>query len=152
MKKLLIVLFSAALLLLFPACAAQSEQQLRLEQCQSELEQLKNERDTLEVSMAELREQLSELRAGQPTPEEQKILDDLTRHTELIPLEPTLGGTFRFYPGLSKLLNGKYAYAYAEDGHMAAELILQYTINGDGTISWKLALYDIGDGWKLPQP
>jgi hypothetical protein len=65
------------------------------------------------------------------------IKADLIRNNSLIPAKGSLGGTMQFYKKRIHILNRKWVLAYFEDGHNAGEMLLEYTVNGNGTISWK---------------
>jgi hypothetical protein len=70
---------------------------------------------------------------------EQEIIDDLYNNPQLIPHEGVLGGTMRFH---SKddltLINSRWAFARYEDGHITGEMLLEYDVNPNGTISWNV--------------
>jgi len=76
---------------------------------------------------------------------------DLGKHKDLIPFEGVLGGEPNFIGDKFMLLLDNYAYAEADDGHIAASMILRYTISEDKSVSWKLIASDFGEGWKLNQ-
>ena len=116
------------------------------QQLLEEIEDLRQQVELLEEQAAAWESQAAVDR------EEEKLLDTLVSHPELIPFSPSLGGTFRFYRQECKLLNGRYAYAYAEDGHTAADLLYAYLVYEDGTVDWSLRLYDLGGGWTPYDP
>lgn len=146
MKKLLTVFIIGAVLLVSAACVAPAPTQ------PSEIQVLTEENALQREQIAALEQELDLMRSqeGQASEKEQLLLSDLPNQTALIPLDPQLGGTLRFYTDQAKLLGEKYLYTYAEDGHVAAEMILQYQIEGE-QITWSLALYDIGNGWKIAE-
>jgi hypothetical protein len=73
---------------------------------------------------------------GLENPEED-ILRDLFENPQLIPHEGILGGTMRFHSMDDlKLINGQWAFARYEDGHITGEMLLEYQVNRNGTISW----------------
>lgn len=76
------------------------------------------------------------------------LLDDLAQQTTLIPVQPQLGGTMRIFADLSRLLGDRYAYAYAEDGHVAVDMIFRYRQNEDASVNWQLTMFDAGNGWE----
>lgn len=67
-----------------------------------------------------------------------RVLEDLARHPELIPIQATAGGTMRFYPSQSILLPPGWVYAYFEDGHTAGHGLFEYREGTGGRIDWKL--------------
>lgn len=73
---------------------------------------------------------------GLENPEED-ILKDLYNNPQLIPHEGVLGGTMRFHSMDDlKLINGSWAYARYEDGHITGEMLLEYQVGRNGTITW----------------
>ncbi|OJV64607.1 MAG: hypothetical protein BGO41_13465 [Clostridiales bacterium 38-18] len=67
----------------------------------------------------------------------QQFLNTLTDHPELIPTEGILGGTMRWYPEMSIVLDDKFVYAYFEDGHISGHAILQYKLLGNSEVEWQ---------------
>ena len=66
------------------------------------------------------------------------VKSDLLSHPELIPYEPTMGGTMRFTgPASIILLAGGYAHARFEDGHVGGTCILEFSVKPTGAIEWK---------------
>lgn len=64
------------------------------------------------------------------------IKTDLARHPELIPVAGTPGGTMGFYAyDRIWILNGRWAYADFEDGHIGGSMLLEYWVEG-GRIRW----------------
>ncbi|MEM1484641.1 hypothetical protein V6615_07130 [Oscillospiraceae bacterium PP1C4] len=154
MKKLLIVMLSAMLLLSFTACGTGSVDAQHVQKIESELEELKQENTVLSEKNADLQKQVDDLQAARKAPsgqvtdaQKQAVLDDLPSHTDLIPIKAELGGTLRYFPEQSKVLTPNIVYAYAEDGHVSVEMLLEYVVNHDHSITWSLAAYDIGNGW-----
>ncbi|MFU8858905.1 MAG: hypothetical protein ACNA8K_00640 [Cyclonatronaceae bacterium] len=75
---------------------------------------------------------------GLENPEED-ILVDLFNNPQLIPHEGVLGGTMRFHSMEDlKLINGRWAYARYEDGHITGEMLLEYQVARNGTITWNV--------------
>jgi hypothetical protein len=75
---------------------------------------------------------------GLENPEED-ILKDLFNNPQLIPHEGVLGGTMRFHSMDDlKLINGSWAYARYEDGHITGEMLLEYQVGRNGTITWNV--------------
>ena len=66
---------------------------------------------------------------------ERDILNSLYQQNELIPREGVLGGKMRIWHAL--LLGRNWALAYFEDGHIAGNMILEYTVN-EGEIQWNV--------------
>jgi hypothetical protein len=63
---------------------------------------------------------------------------DLIARPELIPYEPTLGGTMRFTgPASIILLAGGFAHARFEDGHVGGTCVLEFAVKPTGEIEWK---------------
>lgn len=138
-----------AMLLSFAGCSRQSLKQV--EQLEQRITALETENAALKGELELLREDADASSSMQQETDarRQLVLDDLPNQTALIPIPAELGGTFRFYTDLSRVLNEKYVYAYAEDGHNAVDMLLQYSVNPDDTILWSLIAYDIGGGWKF---
>ncbi|MBL7765322.1 MAG: hypothetical protein JNJ58_04470 [Chitinophagaceae bacterium] len=63
------------------------------------------------------------------------ITDDLSKHPELIPFKPTLGGQMQF--GRITLIGEHWAVAHVEDGHIGGQLWFSYTIEGNNQVKWK---------------
>ncbi|MCA1802393.1 MAG: hypothetical protein LC662_08040 [Rhodothermaceae bacterium] len=75
---------------------------------------------------------------GLENPEED-ILTDLFNNPQLIPHEGVLGGTMRFHSMDDlKLINGSWAYARYEDGHITGEMLLEYKVGRNGIITWNI--------------
>ena len=102
----------------------------------------------LEAENLRLREELAAATAR--SRREERLLDDLMDHPELIPVSGTLGGTYRYYRDQCGLLGDRYAYAYAEDGHSMVDLLLSYREDGE-RVEWTLELFDAGGGWQPPE-
>lgn len=68
-----------------------------------------------------------------------ELIDDLIEKEEIIPHEGRLGGTMGFYaPENIFILNGKWVFAYFEDGHQSGNMLLSYSIAEDGEIEWEV--------------
>jgi hypothetical protein len=66
------------------------------------------------------------------------LKNDLLAHPELIPFEPTMGGTMRFTgPAAIILLSGGFAHARFEDGHVGGTCLLEFHVKPTGEIEWK---------------
>ncbi len=68
----------------------------------------------------------------------QNLIEDLSRHPELIPYKSVLGGHMRFFKDEIYVLTSRWVLAYFEDGHIAGKMLLEYSVADDGTISWKV--------------
>ena len=68
----------------------------------------------------------------------QALLDTLTEHHELIQIEGILGGTMRWWPEASILINDKYAFGNFEDGHIYGYSLLEYTFDDNDVPVWKI--------------
>ncbi len=67
------------------------------------------------------------------------ITQDLLRRSDLIQHEGVLGGTMGFYsPDNIHILSPQWVFAYFEDGHIRGEMLLEYSVGRDGSISWKV--------------
>lgn len=67
-----------------------------------------------------------------------ELRDDLAAHPELIPYEGVLGGKMQFTRHSIALLSTQWVYAEFGDGHIAGNCLLEYEVEGDGTITWKV--------------
>ena len=68
-----------------------------------------------------------------------RLREDLAGRPELIPFQGTLGGSMGFYdPDRIRVLNERWVLAYFEDGHVAGQMVLSYTIDEDGSIHWRV--------------
>jgi hypothetical protein len=67
------------------------------------------------------------------------LKNDLMERKDLIPYQGVLGGTMGFHDknGI-RVLNRKWVYARFDDGHIGGEMLLEYSISGDGKIDWKI--------------
>lgn len=65
------------------------------------------------------------------------LLTDLMRQPELIPHEPVLGGTLRFIPQDTYVLNDRWVLTTFEDGHVRGQMLLQYAV-ANGHIAWRV--------------
>jgi hypothetical protein len=64
------------------------------------------------------------------------LLEDLSRHPEVIPDSAVLGGTMHFT--MFRLLNRQWAMAAYEDGHVAGQMLLRFTVAPGSRISWQV--------------
>jgi len=70
-------------------------------------------------------------------------INDLTRdllsRDDIIPYEGVLGGTMSFYtPQNIHVISPRWVFAYFEDGHIRGEMLLEYSIDNYGNISWNV--------------
>ena len=73
---------------------------------------------------------------------EEEIRQDLFNKPELIPIEGVLGGTMGFHsPENIELLNGQWALATYEDGHIMGQMLLKYEVSNNGEICWEVMDY-----------
>jgi len=100
------------------------------------IEQLKLENTALKQEVNSKQKAIFE------TPEEttnffNSIKDDLkSRGSEIIKIEPVLGGNMHFT--YVSVLNNIWAYGTFEDGHISGFGLYEYTIQGNGDIEWKV--------------
>lgn len=66
----------------------------------------------------------------------QQIIDSLKERTELIPYKAELGGSMRFWN--IQLIKTQWVIAEFTDGHVTGTLLLNYKLNDDGSMEWKL--------------
>ena len=67
-----------------------------------------------------------------------QLRDSLKAHQELIPDPPAPGGTMVFVPGEQiVLLERPYVFAQYSDGHVGGYMLLEYTVDPGGVITWK---------------
>ncbi|MGI5966351.1 hypothetical protein [Anaerotruncus rubiinfantis] len=147
MKILRLVISLFVILTLLGGCAGNPP--AHISQLEEKVAALTAENDALRRQVQELaaaaEEPPSQLEEADPAKAEK--LESLLARTDLIPVEAALGGTMRYFPGEAKLLGTDLAYAYAEDGHNAVEMLLRCT--GGPAYDWTLIAYDAGGGWQL---
>lgn len=67
------------------------------------------------------------------------ITGDLLKRSDLIPYEGVLGGTMAFYsPENIHILSSEWVFAYFEDGHIRGEMLLKYSVEPNGSITWEV--------------
>lgn len=67
------------------------------------------------------------------------ITDDLLRRSDLIQYDGIMGGTMGFYTAENiYILTQQWVFAYFEDGHIQGEMLLQYTVESNGTLTWEV--------------
>ncbi|MBB4801529.1 hypothetical protein HNP37_001590 [Flavobacterium nitrogenifigens] len=67
---------------------------------------------------------------------EKFIKQELAKRTDLIPLQPTLGGKMAF--GTIQLLGSKFLIADYEDGHVEGKSLYSYKLTDSGNLEFKL--------------
>lgn len=68
------------------------------------------------------------------------ISNSLREQTNLIPLEAVLGGTMAFRS--IEILNEKWVMALYDDGHVQGQAIYEYSLQPDGSLEFKVRLFD----------
>ncbi len=136
-----------------------------IEDVARDFEEIRSERDRLARQVDELEQALAEAEqaaeAAQSLPSEREgagllpegmSLDEAEKQVtdalmdggaplirELTGLEGVLGGTMGFYTEENiTVLNDRWVHAWFEDGHVGGEMLLLYTFEEDGSISWTL--------------
>lgn len=67
------------------------------------------------------------------------LTQDLMNRDDIIPHDGVLGGTMSFYtPRNIHVLSPRWVFAYIEDGHIRGEMLLEYSIDNNGNISWNV--------------
>lgn len=66
------------------------------------------------------------------------LLEDLATHDELLPVEGVLGGSMKWWPEYSVVLNEKYVFGYFEDGHILGYALLKYSFDKDENLKWQV--------------
>jgi cell division protein FtsL len=66
------------------------------------------------------------------------LLEDLATHDELLPVEGVLGGSMKWWPEYSVVLNEKYVFGYFEDGHILGYALLKYSFDKDDNLKWQV--------------
>lgn len=66
------------------------------------------------------------------------ILSDLEKQSDLISFEGVLGGKMQYFSSESSVISTKWVLGYFEDGHIFGYSLLQYTIEDQGNIKWKI--------------
>ena len=66
------------------------------------------------------------------------LLNTLKDHHDLIKVDGILGGTMRWWPENSILINEKYAFGYFEDGHILGYALLEYSFDENDIPVWKV--------------
>ena len=66
------------------------------------------------------------------------LLETLKEHHDLIKIDGVLGGTMRWWPENSVLINEKYVFGYFEDGHIMGYALLAYSFGDDRVPKWEV--------------
>jgi cell division protein FtsB len=66
------------------------------------------------------------------------LLEELATHDELLPVEGVLGGSMKWWPEYSVVLNEKYVFGYFEDGHILGYALMKYSFDKDDNLKWQL--------------
>ncbi len=66
------------------------------------------------------------------------LLEELATHDELLPVEGVLGGSMKWWPEYSVVLNEKYVFGYFEDGHILGYALLKYSFDKDDNLKWQV--------------
>ncbi len=104
------------------------------EQLKLEIESLNNKIKSAIIPFDFVLEQLKE--KGFETPE--LLLETLNDENDLIPYEGILGGTMKWWPSESRLINNEWVLGYFEDGHILGHALLEYQIDDQQNVNWKL--------------
>lgn len=68
-----------------------------------------------------------------------RLKGELMDREELIPFEGQLGGTMDFYePESIHILSDRWVYAEFTDGHVQGGMLLEYTFEPGGEVSWRV--------------
>lgn len=67
-----------------------------------------------------------------------QFLETLSTQNDLIPIKGVLGGTMKWWPSYSVVLNEKYVFGYFEDGHILGYALLEYAFDQNNTLTWKI--------------
>ncbi len=69
---------------------------------------------------------------------ENDLVTDLMGRADLIPFDGIAGGTMGFYaPENIFIMNDRWVFAYFEDGHIAGNMLLEFTVT-EGEIEWRV--------------
>jgi hypothetical protein len=107
-----------------------AEVQMQISKEQLVLEQMV--RDVPTLSQADI-ERLKDYGFENPVLE---IKSDLQQRTELIPYDAVLGGTMHY--DKIHILSPQWVFAAFDDGHIAGDMLLEYTVADGPVISWRV--------------
>lgn len=66
------------------------------------------------------------------------LLATLSEQDDLIPISGVLGGTMRWWPENSIVLNEKWVFGYFEDGHILGYALLHYSFDASNQLIWRV--------------
>ena len=66
------------------------------------------------------------------------LLATLSEHNDLIPISGILGGTMRWWPENSIVLNEEWVFGYFEDGHILGYALLNYNFDATNQPIWSV--------------
>jgi hypothetical protein len=112
-----------------------------------EIDDLRNQLSELQAAEALLPKSndilIRDIRRAGFTGEIKDIIDDLRKHTELLPDKAILGGTMRFAE--IRVISDRWVLAGIDDGHIDGYMFLNYKWNGS-SLTWKVIdSYIIGE-------
>jgi regulator of replication initiation timing len=110
------------------------EKKQETEQLKLEIEALESKVESAIIPFDFVMVQLKD--KGFETPEE--LLDTLSNENDLIPYDGVLGGTMRWWPTESRIINSEWVLGYFEDGHILGHALLEYQIDEQQNVTWKL--------------
>lgn len=110
------------------------EKKQETEQLKLEIESLENKVKSAIIPFDFVMLQLKN--KGIDTPEE--LLDTLRAENDLIPYDGVLGGTMKWWPTESRIINNEWVLGYFEDGHILGHALLEYQIDEQQNVTWKL--------------
>lgn len=126
MKKIIIFALAAATL----GCADNLDKQLEMER-----DSLQVEVDNLRVEMDSLILENRKHQFATPDMEKEEIVNAFNKRTDLIPLEPVLGGTMRY--GNIEIIDDGLIVASYNDGHVEGSSLFKYTAGDSGVLEFK---------------
>lgn len=119
MKKTLLFAFAAVTL----SCSEGNEKEL-----QAQRDSLQTEVDNLRVEMDSLILKNRKYEFQHPEISKEEIVEQLREKTDLIPMEPVLGGTMRF--GNIEIIDESLIVTDYNDGHVEGSSIFKYEVEG----------------------
>lgn len=73
------------------------------------------------------------------------LRDDLMKRNELIPCKGIQGGVMAIHsPDQMQFQESNNVLVQADDGHVESNVLFEYSIRGDGKITWKVVKYECG--------
>ena len=110
------------------------EKKQETELLKSEIDVLQTKIDSAIIPFDFVMEHLKD--KGFNTPE--SLLETLNEENDLIPYEGVLGGTMKWWPTESRIINTQWVLGYFEDGHILGHALLEYEIDNQQNVTWKL--------------